>query len=157
MRSAKQSINAENAMQTNLETIASDFELLDDWEDRYRYIIDLGKDLETLPEAAQTDANKVQGCVSQVWLETTVGDGNDPVIEFIGTSDAHIVRGLVALVLAIYSGKRASEIVTIDALEILGSLGLDQHLSPQRSNGLKAMVQRIKRDAALALASNTLN
>jgi cysteine desulfuration protein SufE len=150
-------MNAENAMQTNLQTIVSDFELLDEWEDRYRYIIDLGKDLDALPQAAQTDANKVQGCVSQVWLETTISDGSDPVIHYSGTSDAHIVRGLVALVLAIYSGKRASEIVTIDALEILGSLGLDQHLSPQRSNGLKAMVQRIKRDAALALAPNTLN
>lgn len=144
-------------MQTSLETIVSDFEILDEWEDRYRYIIDLGKNLDALPDTAQTDSNKVQGCVSQVWLETTVGTESDPIISYIGTSDAHIVRGLVALVLAIYSGKRASEIVTIDALEILGSLGLDQHLSPQRSNGLKAMVQRIKRDAAMALASNTLN
>ena len=144
-------------MQTSLETIVSDFDLLDEWEDRYRYIIDLGKDLDALPESAQSDANKVQGCVSQVWLETSVGDGSDPVIRFVGTSDAHIVRGLVALVLAIYSGKRASEIISTDALEILGSLGLDQHLSPQRSNGLKAMVQRIKRDATLALASHTVN
>ena len=144
-------------MQTSLETIVSDFDLLDEWEDRYRYIIDLGKDLDALPESAQSDANKVQGCVSQVWLETSVGEGVDPVIRFVGTSDAHIVRGLVALVLAIYSGKRASEIISIDALEILGSLGLDQHLSPQRSNGLKAMVQRIKRDATLALASHSVN
>ena len=144
-------------MQTSLETIVSDFDLLDEWEDRYRYIIDLGKDLDALPESAQSDANKVQGCVSQVWLETSVGEGVDPVIRFVGTSDAHIVRGLVALVLAIYSGKRASEIISIDVLEILGSLGLDQHLSPQRSNGLKAMVQRIKRDATLALASHSVN
>ena len=144
-------------MQTSLETIVSDFDLLDEWEDRYRYIIDLGKDLDALPESAQSDANKVQGCVSQVWLETSVGEGVDPVIRFVGTSDAHIVRGLVALVLAIYSGKQASEIISIDALEILGSLGLDQHLSPQRSNGLKAMVQRIKRDATLALASHSVN
>jgi cysteine desulfuration protein SufE len=147
----------EHAAQTSLDTIVSDFELLDEWEDRYRYIIDLGKDLEELPQSAQSEANKVQGCVSQVWLETSVSGGVDPVIRYKGASDAHIVRGLVALVLAIYSGKRASEIVTIDALAILGSLGLDQHLSPQRSNGLKAMVQRIKRDAAQALAANSLN
>ena len=144
-------------MQTSLETIVSDFDLLDEWEDRYRYIIDLGKDLDALPESAQSDANKVQGCVSQVWLETSVGEGVDPVIRFVGTSDAHIVRGWVGLVLANYSRKRASEIISIDKLEILGSLGLDQHLSPQRSNGLKAMVQRIKRDATLALASHSVN
>jgi cysteine desulfuration protein SufE len=144
-------------MQTSLETIVGDFELLDEWEDRYRYIIDLGKELEVLPPASQTEANKVQGCVSQVWLETKIGDGSDPVLDFKGMSDAHIVRGLVALVLAIYSGKQASEIIATDALEILKSLGLDQHLSPQRSNGLKAMVQRIKRDAQAAMASQSLH
>ena len=144
-------------MQTSLETIVSDFDLLDDWEDRYRYIIDLGRDLETLPPEALVDANKVQGCVSQVWLQTQVGIGDNPVIEFKGTSDAHIVRGLVALVLAIYSGKSASEIVATDALVILGALGLDQHLSPQRSNGLKSMVQRIKRDAQVAMAAPSVH
>ena len=140
-------------MQTDLDTILSDFELLDEWEDRYRYIIDLGRSLDTLPDSAHSDANKVQGCVSQVWLETSVGDGNDPVIAYRGDSDAHIVRGLVALVLAIYSGQKASVIRETNALDILKTLGLDQHLSPQRSNGLKAMVQRIKRDAETALAS----
>lgn len=140
-------------MQTDLDTILSDFELLDEWEDRYRYIIDLGRSLDPLPDAAHSDANKVQGCVSQVWLETSVGDGNDPVIAYRGDSDAHIVRGLVALVLAIYSGQKASVIRETNALDILKTLGLDQHLSPQRSNGLKAMVQRIKRDAETALAS----
>lgn len=144
-------------MQTSLETIISDFELLDEWEDRYRYIIDLGKELETLPIGAMIDANKVQGCVSQVWLQTDISAGEDPVIGFKGTSDAHIVRGLVALVLAIYSGKRASEIMATDALEILGALGLDQHLSPQRSNGLRSMVQRIKRDAQLAMGSHSFH
>lgn len=147
----------EKIMQTSLETIISDFELLEEWEDRYRYIIDLGKELEVLPPAALTDANKVQGCVSQVWLQTHVGDGNNPVLEFKGLSDAHIVRGLVAMVLAIYSGKQASEIIATDALEILRSLGLDQHLSPQRSNGLKAMVQRIKKDAQAAMASQSVH
>lgn len=134
-----------------LETIISDFELLDDWEDRYRYIIDLGRELEPLPEAAHSDANKVAGCVSQVWLETTKGDGADPVVSFKGDSDAHIVRGLVALVIAIYSGHKASEIERTDAMAVLKTLGLDQHLSPQRSNGLKSMVQRIQREAADAL------
>ena len=138
----------ESVMQTSLETIISDFELLDEWEDRYRYIIDLGRDLETLPP---------EGCVSQVWLQTQVGSGDDPVIEFKGTSDADIVRGLVALVLAIYSGKRASDILATEALAILGQLELDQHLSPQRSNGLKAMVQRIKRDAQMAKAAHSVH
>lgn len=140
-------------MHTDLKTILSDFDLLDDWEDRYRYIIDLGKSLEPLSDDARSDANKVQGCVSQVWLETSIGEGADPVISYKGDSDAHIVRGLVALVLAIYSGQKASAIQDTNALDILKTLGLDQHLSPQRSNGLKAMVQRIKRDADAALAA----
>ncbi len=140
-------------MQPDLDTIISDFELLDDWEDRYRYIIDLGRSLELLTDAARTDANKVQGCVSQVWLDTSIGSGADPVISYKGDSDAHIVRGLVALVLAIYSGQKASTIKSTDALDILKTLGLDQHLSPQRSNGLKAMVQRIRRDSETALAA----
>lgn len=140
-------------MQPDLDTIISDFDLLDDWEDRYRYIIDLGRSLEPLTDAARTDGNKVQGCVSQVWLDTSVGSGADPVISYLGDSDAHIVRGLVALVLAIYSGQKASIIRATDALDILKTLGLDQHLSPQRSNGLKAMVQRIRKDAEVALAA----
>jgi cysteine desulfuration protein SufE len=135
----------------SLDTIISDFELLDDWEDRYRYIIDLGRELEPLPESAHSDANKVAGCVSQVWLETMKGDGADPLVSFKGDSDAHIVRGLVALVIAIYSGHKASVIGQTDAMAILKTLGLDQHLSPQRSNGLKSMVQRIQREAADAL------
>ena len=140
-------------MQLDLDTIVSDFDLLDEWEDRYRYIIDLGRSLEPLKDAARSEANKVQGCVSQVWLDTSVGGGADPVISYNGDSDAHIVRGLVALVLAIYSGQKASVIRSTDAIQILKSLGLDQHLSPQRSNGLNAMVQRIRRDAEIALAA----
>ncbi len=135
----------------SLETIISDFELLDDWEDRYRYIIDLGRELDPLPQAAHSDANKVAGCVSQVWLETIKGEGPDPVVSFKGDSDAHIVRGLVALVIAIFSGNKASVIGHTDAMAILKTLGLDQHLSPQRSNGLKSMVERIKREATDAL------
>lgn len=131
----------------NLETIRSDFDLLEDWEDRYRYIIDLGKDLTPLSDQEKIESNKVQGCVSQVWLIAERGSGADPVILFRGDSDAHIVRGLVALVLSIYSGKHASEISSIDALAILKELGLDQHLSPQRSNGLKSMIGRIRSEA----------
>jgi cysteine desulfuration protein SufE len=133
-----------------LETIQSDFELLDDWEDRYRYIIDLGRDLQPLSLEEKVEANKVQGCVSQVWLVTTHDQSDDPIVKYRGESDAHIVRGLVALVLAIYSNKHASEILKIDAMAILRSLGLDQHLSPQRSNGLKAMIDRIRQKATSA-------
>jgi cysteine desulfuration protein SufE len=135
----------------SLETIQSDFELLDDWEDRYRYIIDLGRDLPPLTAEEKNEGNKVQGCVSQVWLVTSDDGGKDPIVHYRGESDAHIVRGLVALVLAIYSDKHASEILQIDAMEILRSLGLDQHLSPQRSNGLKAMIDRIRREALKSL------
>lgn len=136
----------------SLETIQSDFELLDDWEDRYRYIIDLGRDLAPLSEAEKNEVTKVPGCVSQVWLVTSHASEVDPIIEFKGESDAHIVRGLVALVLAIYTNKHATEIMNIDAMAILKSLGLDQHLSPQRSNGLKAMIDRIRQEATLAIS-----
>lgn len=136
---------------TDIATIIDDFSYIDDWEDRYRYVIDLGRDLPPFPDDERNDVNKVQGCVSQVWLTTARGDGEDPVIEFAGDSDAHIVRGLVAIMLALYSGKRASEIATTDAEALLARLGLDEHLTPQRSNGLRAMVTRIRRDAQAAL------
>ncbi|MGD9913852.1 MAG: SufE family protein [Rhizobiaceae bacterium] len=138
-------------MTASIDTIRSDFAFLDDWEDRYRYIIDLGQALEPLPESARTPANKVQGCVSQVWLDTSRGDGVDPVLDFHGDSDAHIVRGLVAIVLALYSGHKASQIAATDAEATLRELGLDEHLSPQRANGLRAMVKRIRREATEAL------
>lgn len=138
-------------MTASIDTIRDDFSFLDEWEDRYRYVIELGDALPHFPESAQTDANKVQGCVSQVWLVTHRGDGADPVIRFEGCSDAHIVRGLVAIMLALFSGRRASEIIGIDAEATLRELGLNEHLSPQRSNGLRAMVKRIKRDAEAAL------
>jgi cysteine desulfuration protein SufE len=140
------------ALRMSLETIQSDFELLDDWEDRYRYIIDLGRDLPALSAEEKTEDSKVQGCVSQVWLVTSYENAPDPIVHFRGESDAHIVRGLVALVLAIYTDKHASEILKIDALAVLKSLGLDQHLSPQRSNGLKAMIDRIRREATRAVS-----
>jgi cysteine desulfuration protein SufE len=138
-------------MTTSIDTIRSDFAFLDDWEDRYRYIIDLGGTLEPLPESARTPANKVQGCVSQVWLDTEHSGGAEPVLTFRGDSDAHIVRGLVAIMLALYSGRPAREIAATDAEPVMRELGLDEHLTPQRANGLRSMVKRIRREAAEAL------
>lgn len=132
---------------TTLDSIIDDFEFLDDWEDRYRYLIDLGKELSPYPDALRDAQHKVQGCASQVWLATEAGSGQDPVLTFLGDSDALIVRGLVALVLIIYSGKTASEIMAINPMEILEKLGLDAHLSAQRANGLRAMVERIRKEA----------
>ena len=138
---------------TTFEDISDDFSLLDEWEDRYRYVIELGEGLPPFPDSERTPANKVPGCVSQVWLTTTIGGGTDPVVTFSGDSDAHIVRGLVAIVLALFSGRRASEILATDAEAALKSLGLDEHLSPQRANGLRSMVQRIKRNAEEAFST----
>lgn len=136
---------------TTIQSIRDDFGFLDDWEDRYRYVIDLGAALPLFPAESRADANKVPGCVSQVWLTTQVGEGDDPAIVFQGDSDAHIVRGLVAIMLALFSGRHASEIVATDVEGVLKELGLDEHLSPQRSNGLRSMVRRIKHDAESAL------
>lgn len=134
----------------SFEDIVADFELLEDWEDRYRYVIELGRKLEPLPEELRTSETKVQGCVSQVWLSTTVHPDGMPRLTFVGDSDAHIVRGLVAILFAIYSGKTANEILDVDAVATLGELHLNDHLTPQRSNGLMAMVTRIRRDAERA-------
>lgn len=139
-------------MATTIETIRDDFTFLDDWEDRYRYIIELGERLEPYPEAARDAAHKVPGCVSQVWLLSRLGEGTDPVLELKGDSDAHIVRGLVAIMLSLFSGRRASDILDIDAEAVMREFGLDQHLTPQRANGLRSMVKRIKREAEAALA-----
>ncbi|HSD92845.1 MAG TPA: SufE family protein [Methyloceanibacter sp.] len=142
----------------SFDDILADFELLEDWEDRYRYVIELGRKLEPLPEAERTPTNKVQGCVSQVWLATTVDkSGAAPRLSFIGDSDAHIVRGLIAILFALYSGKTAEDIVGIDAAQRLGELHLKEHLTPQRSNGLMAMVKRIRADAEQSLTSPTLH
>ena len=141
-------------MSANIESIRDDFSFLDDWEDRYRYIIELGGGLAPFPEASRDDAHKVPGCVSQVWLDTVRGEGDDPVITFLGDSDAHIVRGLVAIVLALYSGRKASQILATDAETTLRELGLDEHLTPQRANGLRSMVERIRREAEAALATS---
>ncbi len=140
-------------MNATIDTIRDDFAYLDDWEDKYRYVIDLGEQLPPFPESARDAAHKVQGCVSQVWLVSERDSGADPIISFVGDSDAHIVRGLVAIMLALFSGRRASEILTIDAERLMRSLGLDEHLTPQRANGLRAMVRRIKQDAESALAT----
>jgi cysteine desulfuration protein SufE len=131
----------------SIEQILDDFSTLDEWEDRYRYVIELGKALPELPEADRTADNKVRGCASQVWLVGEAGDGPDPVLTYRGDSDAHIVRGLVAIVLAIYSGKRASEIAALDALDVFRSIGMIEHLSAQRANGLRSMVNRIQAEA----------
>ncbi|MEQ8402955.1 MAG: SufE family protein [Roseitalea porphyridii] len=138
-------------MTSDLQTILDDFSFLDDWEDRYRYVFDLGRDLPPFPDENKTDENKVRGCVSQVWLTTAREPGDDPVMRFTGDSDAHIVRGLVAIMLALYSGKKASEIAATDAEPVLRQLGLDEHLTPQRANGLRAMVLRMRKDAETAL------
>ncbi len=138
-------------VQLSIEEIFDNFEFLDDWDDRYRYLIELGRTLEPLPDEHQNDVNKVQGCVSQVWLWALPGEGDDPVIHFIGNSDAHIVSGLVAITLALYSNKKASEILKIDAIKIFAKIGLEEHLTPQRSNGLRSMLGRIKNDASRAL------
>jgi len=133
--------------------LLEDFELLEDWEDRYRYVIELGRKLKPLPEAERNAQNKVEGCVSQVWLSTTVHRDGTPRLTFIGDSDAHIVRGLIAILFAIYSGKTADEILDVDAPKTLGELHLKEHLTPQRSNGLMAMVKRIQSDAEAARAA----
>lgn len=136
----------------SFETIRSDFALLDDWEDRYRYVIELGRALAPLADSERTDANKVRGCASQVWLATHVEPGatGAPILTFRGDSDAHIVRGLIAILFALYSGRTADEILRLDAPAVLAELGLREHLSPQRSNGLASMVERIRRDARQA-------
>ena len=137
---------------TSIADIIADFDLLDEWEDRYRYLIELGRKLEPLPEEARNEANKVRGCASQVWVETRVDrSGAQPVLTFRGDSDAHIVRGLVCLVLTLYSNHTAEDIARIDAMDVFQQLGLTAHLTPQRSNGVRSMVERIKADARHAL------
>jgi cysteine desulfuration protein SufE len=136
-----------------IDDIIDDFELLDSWDDRYRYLIELGRKLPPFPEDERTDMRKVQGCASQVWLvSATGGEASDPRLDFIGDSDAHIVRGLIAILLAIYSGRSASEIARIDPAKVFDRIGLKDHLTPQRSNGLRSMVERIRTEARSALA-----
>ena len=139
---------------TGIDEIIDNFALLDEWDDRYRYVIELGRTLAPLPEGAHSEANKVRGCASQVWLLTHVKpDGAaGPTLSFDGDSDAHIVRGLIAIVIALYSGKRAKEILETDALNLFDRIGLREGLTPQRSNGLRSMIERIRAEAKAALA-----
>ncbi len=138
-----------------IDEIKENFSLLESWDDRYRYVIELGRALAPLPAEQHNAANKVQGCASQVWLSTAVNsNGNDgPVLTFVGDSDAHIVRGLIAILLALFSGRHARDILSTDAIALFEELGLREHLTPQRSNGFRSMVERIKSDARGALAA----
>jgi cysteine desulfuration protein SufE len=139
---------------TAFDTIQEDFASLDEWEDRYRYVIELGHELEPLPAEAHNDANKVRGCVSQVWLELerrTNGAG-ETVLHYRGDSDSHLVRGLVAIAIALYSDQTPKRVLATDAMATFRSLGLEQHLTPQRSNGVRSMIDRIRRDAEAAQA-----
>jgi cysteine desulfuration protein SufE len=132
-----------------IDVIREDFASLDDWEDRYRYVIELGHALEPLSEEAHNSANKVRGCVSQVWL---VGDlqpnaEGEKILHYRGDSDSHLVRGLIAIAIALFSDRTPEQILSVDANAAFRELGLEQHLTPQRSNGVRAMVERIRADA----------
>ena len=138
-----------------IDEIRDNFALLDDWDDRYRYVIELGRTLAPMPEAEHSPENKVRGCVSQVWLTRQLdrSRGNEPLLKYLGDSDAHIVRGLIAILLTLYSGRTPREILATDALSVFDEFGFREHLTPQRSNGLRAMVERIRSDAREALAA----
>lgn len=137
-----------SAIDQTLQDLVDEFDLLGDWEERYRYVIELGHGLEPLSEAERSDDNKVRGCASQVWLVTE--RQADGTLRFRGDSDAHLVRGLVALMLRLYSGRRPGDILAFDARAAIDRLGLSGALSSQRSNGLASMVARIRRDAEAA-------
>lgn len=140
-----------STIDNDLAELVEEFDLLDDWEERYRYVIELGKDLAPLTDSERNDANKVRGCASQVWLVTEPQPGG--AVVFRGDSDAHIVRGLIAVLLRLFSGRRPDEIMAFDVKAAFDRLGLAGHLSAQRSNGLASMAARIRRDAeALATA-----
>jgi len=140
---------------SKIDDIVENFTLLDEWDDRYRYVIELGRALPPMADADRIEANKVQGCASQVWLTTKIApNGPDgPVLTFEGDSDAHIVRGLVAILIALYSGKTAHDILATDALALFDRIGLRENLTPQRSNGLRSMVERVRAEASAALAT----
>jgi cysteine desulfuration protein SufE len=140
---------------TAIDDIRENFELLEDWDDRYRYVIELGRTLEPMPEAEHSGANKVQGCASQVWLSKRVerNDAGEPLLKYLGDSDAHIVRGLISILLTLYSGHTPRQILATDAVAVFDEFGFREHLTPQRSNGLRAMVERIRADARETLAA----
>lgn len=137
-----------------IDEIRDNFALLDEWDDRYRYVIELGRTLAPMPEAEHSAANKVQGCASQVWLSKQIDrSGRESHLKYLGDSDAHIVRGLIAILLTLYSGQTPKDILGTDAIAVFDEFGFREHLTPQRSNGLRAMVERIRSDARQALAS----
>jgi cysteine desulfuration protein SufE len=138
-----------------IDEIRDNFALLDDWDDRYRYVIELGRMLDPMPESEHSPENKVQGCASQVWLSKQVDrrSTGEPSLNYLGDSDAHIVRGLIAILLTLLSGRTPQEILGTDALAVFDEFGFREHLTPQRSNGLRAMVERIRSDAREALAT----
>ena len=138
---------------TEFESIREDFSALDAWEDRYRYVIELGHALEPLDASAHNDVNKVRGCVSQVWLEKEIRENPDgqEILHYRGDSDSHLVKGLIAIAIALFSNHTPEEILSIDAIGSFRALGLEQHLTPQRSNGVRAMIERIRSDARVAL------
>jgi cysteine desulfuration protein SufE len=137
------------------ESIREDFSFLESWEDRYRFVMELGRALPPLSDHARTEANKVRGCASQVWLTSRPAETSsptNPVLHFDGDSDAHLVRGLVAVLFALVQDKPAREILAIDPHAAFKELGLGEHLTPQRSNGFASMVARVRADATAALA-----
>jgi len=131
-------------IQDEIDELIEEFDFLGDWEERYRYLIDMGKALPGLDDAEKTDLTRVKGCVSQVWLVHHLENGRHI---FQADSDAHIVRGLAALLVRIYSGRTSEDILSVDAREVLRKIGLAEHLSPQRSNGLTSMIGRIQAEA----------
>ena len=138
-------------MNAEIENLISDFELIDDWEDRYRHLIELGRALPDMDQALKTPSTKVNGCASQVWTHSRVeGNGLEKRLALQGDSDALIVKGLIAVVFKLFAPLSVSEIISADALAVFARLGLKDHLTPQRSNGLASMVARIKADAAAA-------
>lgn len=143
-------ISAMDGSMSAIDVIRDDFASLDEWEDRYRYVIELGHTLEPLSEAAHNDVNKVRGCVSQVWLECkpTTNAAGEGILHYRGDSDSHLVRGLIAIAFALFSDRTPAQILATDAIAAFRALGLEQHLTPQRSNGVRAMVERIRTDAA---------
>jgi cysteine desulfuration protein SufE len=135
-------------MQTTVESLRDDFAILDDWEDRYRHVIELGRALPEMNAALKTASTKVNGCASQVWIHAQAQKQNDvTTLHMVGDSDALIVKGLIAIVFAMYNNKPVNEILQIDANGIFAELGLAEHLTPQRSNGLASMVARIRQEA----------
>jgi len=139
---------------SEFETLKDDFEFIDDWEERYKYVIELGKNMPALPADEQSDEFKVHGCVSQVWIKSQFPTDDNGVqrLQFLGDSDAMIVRGLVAILRILYNDQPLEDVTKLDAVAELAALGLNDHLTPQRSNGLNSMIKRLQADAVKATA-----